>query len=159
VALSFTIRSAVVADASALARLLHSLGYFDRLKTQPVEETVQSVHSALETAVAGDAHTLLVAEAKGGALLGYVAVHWIPDLFLPGPEGYLSELFVDSGSRGLGVGGALLDAITAEARQRGCSRLQLINFRHRESYRRGFYAKHGWQERPTAANFALFLDE
>ncbi len=113
---------------------------------------------ALETIIAGDAHTLLVAAGDEGQLLGYAAVHWIPDLFLPGPEGYLSELFVDPDARGLGIGGALLDAIVSKARDRGCSRLQLINFRHRESYVRGFYAKHGWEERPTAANFALYLD-
>ena len=157
--LEFTIRSVAVTDAPALALLLHSLGYFDRLQNQPVEETVRSVRAALETAIAGDAHTVLVAEGADGNLLGYSAVHWIPDLFLPGPEGYLSELFVDRDARGQGIGGALLDAVTAEARQRRCSRLQLINFSHRESYQRGFYAKHGWEERPTAANFALYLDE
>lgn len=37
-------------------------------------------------------------------------------------------------------------------------KLQLINFRHRESYERSFYTKHGWEERPLAANFALYLD-
>ena len=33
----------------------------------------------------------------------------------------------------------------------------LLNIRHRESYRRGFYKKIGWEERPQAANFVLPL--
>jgi hypothetical protein len=29
----------------------------------------------------------------------------------------------------------------------------LLNMRQRESYARGFYAKHGWEERTQAATF------
>ncbi|MFN2203311.1 MAG: GNAT family N-acetyltransferase [Caldilineaceae bacterium] len=155
----YAIRPPVIDDAPALAHLLHGLGYFDRLQDVPIEETTASVSAALAKINASDDHTLYVAIGADGRLLGYTAVHWIPDLFLPGPEGYLSELFVVEAARGQGIGGALLDAVTVEAQRRGGSRLQLINFRHRESYRRGFYAKHGWEERPTAAIFTLFLDE
>jgi hypothetical protein len=45
----------------------------------------------------------------------------------------------------------------AEARQRGCFRLSLINMRRRESYQRRYYEKAGWEERPEAANFVYFL--
>jgi len=34
----------------------------------------------------------------------------------------------------------------------------LLNMRKRESYQRNFYQKHGWEERPDAANFVLQLD-
>lgn len=156
--LPYTIRPGRVDDAPALATLLHGLGYFDRLKDVPVEQTARSAAAALATIVSSESHTLFVAEGEGGQVLGYAAVTWIPDLFLPSPEGYVSELFVDAAARGQGVGGALLDAVTAEARRRGCSRMQLLNFRHRESYARGFYAKRGWEERPSAASFALDLD-
>jgi GNAT superfamily N-acetyltransferase len=76
---------------------------------------------------------------------------------MAGPEGYVSELFVRESARGQGVGGQLLDAIETEARARGCTRLSLINLRHRESYRRQFYVKAGWQERGAAANFIYAL--
>ena len=101
---------------------------------------------------------LVAARAGDGGLLGYTTVHWLPCLFLPSPEGYVAELFVSQEARGQGIGRTLLDEVVEEARRRGCSRLQLINFRQRESYARGFYAKNGWEERPDAANFALSLD-
>ena len=37
-------------------------------------------------------------------------------------------------------------------------RLSLLNLRERESYRRGFYAKRGWTERPGAANLIKRLE-
>jgi GNAT superfamily N-acetyltransferase len=80
-------------------------------------------------------------------------VHWIPYLFMSGPEGYVSELFVRNGERGQGVGTQLLQVVRAEARSRGCSRLALTNLRHRESYQRQFYTKAGWSERNDAAQF------
>ena len=80
-------------------------------------------------------------------------MHWLPYLFLKGPEGYVSELFVRESARGQGVGGELLRKIETEARARGCARLSLINLRNRESYMRQFYVKAGWEERAEAANF------
>lgn len=85
--------------------------------------------------------------------MGYTAVHWLPYLILSGPEGYVSELFVAEAARGMGVGKALLTAVKRTAAARGCSRLQLLNMRNRESYQRRFYEKDGWQEREQAANF------
>jgi GNAT superfamily N-acetyltransferase len=78
-------------------------------------------------------------------------------LILRGPEGYVSELFVHEKARGLGVGGQLLDAIQQEARARGCFRVSLLNRNTRESYRRGFYAKRGYEEREDMVNFVMTL--
>ena len=100
---------------------------------------------------------ILVAQTPGGEIAGYCAVHWLPYLILAGPEGYVSELFIQEQFRGQGIGGQLLNAIKAEAQKRGCSRLMLLNIRTRNSYQRQFYPKHGWEERPDAANFILQL--
>ena len=154
----YTIRPARQSDAVALTELLRNLHFFERLESVPAEELLQTVVRAVDSAIVQDAHTLLVAADEDDRAVGYCAVHWIPALYLDGPEGYLSELFVDEDARGHGVGGALLDALTTEARRRGCTKLQLINFKHRESYQREFYRKRGWEERPTAANFALYLE-
>jgi GNAT superfamily N-acetyltransferase len=102
-------------------------------------------------------HSVYVAETAQGELAGYLSVHWLPYLFLPGPEGYISELFVRPEARGQGIGSRLLEAAREEAEARGCTRLSLLNMRNRESYLRGFYGQHGWEERPDAANFILRL--
>jgi len=51
----------------------------------------------------------------------------------------------------------LLARIQADADQRGCSRLMLINNRERESYKKNFYRKCGWTERDQIANFIYRL--
>ena len=94
-----------------------------------------------------------------GEIVGYCAVHWLPYLLLPGPEGYVSELFLRESSRGLGIGGQLLKTAKAEAKKRGCSRMMLLNLRDRKSYKRGFYKKQGWKERQEAFNFLLKMEE
>ncbi|MBN1887452.1 MAG: GNAT family N-acetyltransferase [Thermoflexales bacterium] len=106
---------------------------------------------------ADDGHSVYVAESVQGGVVGYASVHWLPYLFLLGPEGYVSELFVKTEARGQGVGSQLLDVIKAEAQARGCTRLALLNNRQRESYQRGFYAKCGWQERTHMATFMYSL--
>lgn len=151
------IRPARASDAAALAELLRSIGLFRDMAAETAEETAAGVLRRLGQCLADDNHTIYVAEAPGG-VVGYGSVHWLPYLFIEGPEGFVSELFVRESERGRGVGRALLDALVREARERGCSRLQLINFRTRDSYQRGFYAKAGWEERPDAANFVYHLE-
>ena len=80
-----------------------------------------------------------------------------PISFLAGPEGYVSELFVSEDARGNGIGGQLLDSVVQSAKARGSARLMFVNIRDRESYKRGFCTKHGWEERQDAANFVLYL--
>jgi GNAT superfamily N-acetyltransferase len=107
----------------------------------------------LRECLSDSSHSVYVAERPGGEIAGYAAVHWLPYLFMSGPEGYVSELFARDDARGQGLGRRLLDIIVAEAGARGCSRLSLINLRSRESYQRQFYTKAGWLERSEAANF------
>lgn len=111
----------------------------------------------LDLCISADGHSVYVGENSAGVVVGYLAVHWLPSLFLTGPEGYVSEIFVGASARGQGVGTALLQAVQDEAAERGCSRLSVLNRRNRESYKRGFYAKCGWKERPDAANFVCSL--
>jgi GNAT superfamily N-acetyltransferase len=106
----------------------------------------------LDLCRSGESHNVYVAE-NSGAILGYVSVHWLPYLFLTGPEGYISELFINEQARGKGIGTRLLEKVKEEGAKRGCSRLALINNRGRESYSRGFYEKQGWTERKEMANF------
>lgn len=153
-----TIRRAQLADSEAISALILGLGQFGHHFAGLSEAGAQQrVARHLQQCLSDASHSVYLAAEATGDLVGYAAVHWLPYLFLPGPEGYVSELFVAEAARGRGTGSRLLQAVAQEAHARGCSRLSLLNMRGRESYERGFYAKLGWQERPDAANFILRL--
>ncbi len=151
------IRKAAEHDAAAISAILRELGWFEYLSAETTQETEQRVRRHIALFNADDSHSLYVAESSGGEVVGYAAIHWLPYLFLKGPEGYLSELFVRESERGKGIGTRLMEVIKAEARVHGCSRLMLVNSRSRESYRRGFYKELGWEEREGVANFVQRL--
>ena len=149
------IRLARAEDAPAIAVLLATLGDLPMLAGEDVAD-VAARH--VPAAVASPGTTLLLVEDDGG-LIGYANVHWVHDLFMPGPEGYLSELFILDAHRGRGIGSELLAMIETEARERGAFRLSLLNAKRRASYERRFYEQHGWVERPDIANFVRWLRE
>ena len=147
------LRKATIEDAEALASLLTEIGWFEVFKNESLEESTQRVRAELELCLVDDSHLVCVAQSEEGKIIGYVSVHWLPYLFMHGPEAYVSELFVRDSARGRGVGRRLLQAVETEARSRGCTRMALTNLRRRESYKRQFYVKAGWTERSDAANF------
>jgi GNAT superfamily N-acetyltransferase len=149
------IRSARAEDAPAIAVLLAALGDLPMLAGEDVAD-VAARH--VPVAVASPDTTLLVVEGDRG-LIGYANVHWVHDLFMPGPEGYLSELFILESHSGRGIGSEVLGVIEAEGHERGAFRLSLLNARRRASYERRFYEQHGWVERPEIANFVRWLRE
>jgi GNAT superfamily N-acetyltransferase len=148
-----SVRPARPSDASAIAALLRELGWFEHLNAVTPDQASEHVARHLGLCQADASHLVLVAEVAGGQVVAYGAVHWLPYLFKTGPEAYVSELFVGRDWRGRGLGRALLAAMEQKARARGCSQLMLVNNRQRDSYRRGYYAKQGWQERADMANF------
>ena len=154
-----SIRPAANTDAPQLARLLAGIGWFSGLQGMTLEELETSVRAHLEVLTATADCATLVAEALDGSIVGYCGVHWLHELFMPGPEGYLSELFLLPEARGKGLGTALLDRIVAEAEERGAYRLMLLNGKHRESYERGFYTKQSWEEREGMANFVYWVGQ
>ncbi|MDM7999363.1 MAG: GNAT family N-acetyltransferase [Dehalococcoidia bacterium] len=155
--LNWKIRLAERGDVRGIAAILRELGWFTVIDSEAPEQTETRIHEHLRQCLTDDSHTVLVAEAAGGSILGYTAVHWLPYLMLPGSDGYVSELFVTDSARGGGVGTSLLEAVKTVAMRRGCYRLMLVNRKTRESYRRGFYHKLGWEERAEFANFVLHL--
>jgi GNAT superfamily N-acetyltransferase len=155
--MNIRIRKAEATDVPAISDLLRSLGTFDHINAEASQMTQARVLKHLALCSADDSHWIFVAQVPSGEIAGYCAVHWLPYLILAGPEGYVSELFVKEEFRGQGIGSQLLETTKAEAQNRGCSRLMLINMRKRESYKRQFYSKQGWEERPDAANFIIQL--
>jgi GNAT superfamily N-acetyltransferase len=158
--LDYEIRKATGSeDAAAIADLLRALDWFAHIGKETAEATRERVGRHLDLCNADDSHAVYVAQSRHGEVVGYCAVHWLPYLMLAGPEGYVSELFLRESWRGQGIGGRLLEMVKAEAKERGCARLMLLNLSHRDSYKRGFYGKHGWQERQEAINFVYPMSD
>jgi len=150
------IRLARAADAAGIAATLRDLGWFAHIQDEPVAETGARVAEQLALCMANGDHTVLVAEDEAGQITGYLAAHWFPNLF-KGGDGYISELFIREAARGKGLGGRFLAAIEEEGERRGCARLMLFNRKERESYQRGFYQNHSWEERDDTALFNRWL--
>jgi GNAT superfamily N-acetyltransferase len=143
-------RAAAVADADHIAQLLLDIGWFSGLKGKSHAEISSIVASHLSNSSTETTTTVAIVDE---VVRGYSNTHWLHDLFMPAPEGYVSEVFVSPSHQGLGIGKALLTSIVAEGKRRGAYRLSLINGKHRDSYQRNFYQKQGWEERDLMANF------
>jgi hypothetical protein len=94
------LRKVSIDDAAELAALLRSIGWFEFFEKRPDDAAREHVKVQLERCLADDSHSTYVAESADGQVIGYVSVHWLPYLFMSGPEGYVSELFVRAGARG-----------------------------------------------------------
>jgi GNAT superfamily N-acetyltransferase len=150
------IRSVEEKDCDQLIDLLNGIGWFTEYFSNPNELLKNKFKAHIKLCLSDNSHSLYVSE-ENNIVSGYASVHWLPYLFLSGPEGYISELFIREKDRGKGIGKSLLDTIKKEAYERGCSRLSLLNGRNRESYNRSFYQKYGFIERDQLSNFILKL--
>lgn len=155
--MTYTIRSAKFSDCASLADLLRQVGWFEFIKSKSPEEATEHIQAHLAECLADESHSVYVGVDGTGEVLGYVSVHWLAYLFMPGPEGFISELFLRPSARGQGLGAELLETVKTEGIERGAHRLSLLNNRTRESYERGFYQKQGWEERPVMSNFVYLL--
>ena len=151
------IRTVLLQDAEDITQIIREIGWFEHLKSESAQITAERVRQHISLCLADNSHSSFVAEDENHKIIGYSSVHYLPFFFLPGPEGYVSELFISEKARGKSVGTALLEMVINEARKRGCARLSLINSRTRESYIRQFYEKHDWKERSEVATFVLPL--
>jgi GNAT superfamily N-acetyltransferase len=150
------IRAGTPSDARALTELLHAIEDLSTVSKESFETTQTRVCKHLERTASSIEHTLLVAE-ENNQIIGYINAHWHPMMLTADGEGYISELFIHPEFRSKGIGTLLTDRIIQEGRALGCARLCLLNMRHKPSYERGYYTKHGWVERPNAANFIYDL--
>ncbi len=155
----YLIRTARFTDTSALADLLREVGWFTDLNTKTSAEVTSQVELHLAECLADESHSVHVGVDENNLVVGYISVHWLAYLFLPGPEGFISELFIHPAARGHGLGTGLLETVKNEASERGAYRLSLLNAKQRESYERSFYQKQGWLERPDMANFIYLMPD
>lgn len=151
--MKLNIRPAHISDAGMIAELLANIDDYPHWKTLGAEALENTARESL--AWANPERLLFVAEIDK-RVIGYAAVYWLHPMF-SALEGYVSELFIRSDASGHGAGTALLEAIKAEAVIHGCYRLTLVNLKDRESYKRGFYASRGWEEKSNTVRFAFDL--
>lgn len=136
-----TIRDATAADAGAICRI-YNQGIQDRVATLETEERTPEERAAW-LAARGPRHPVLVAEADGavvgwGSLNGFNArraYDHVADF----------SLYVERAWRGRGVGGRLLEALVARAREIGFHKLVLSAFPWNESGLRA-YRRAGFRE-------------
>jgi GNAT superfamily N-acetyltransferase len=93
----------------------------------------------------GEDSAVFAAEDEKGAPVGFIHVHTARDFFTGEEHGHVSDIVVDAGSEGRGVGRALMAAGEGWSRARGHRLLSLnvfrANARARELYERlGFAA-------------------
>jgi GNAT superfamily N-acetyltransferase len=104
-----TIRDARAGDADAIAALLGQLGY---------PTAAGAVSARLERlAIVGD--RVFVAELDG-VVVGLVHLQVTPLIERDRPAAKIGALVVDRAARRQGIGHALVEAVEAEARTRGC---------------------------------------
>ncbi len=151
------IRRAIPSDALSMSQLLHEIGYLKYINEEAISETETRIRDGISSLSESTDHVLLVAtEEQSDVVVGYGAAHFYANLLI-GNEAYISELYLRPSATNQGIGSTLLAALEVEGRSRNCRRLRLSNLRLRESYQRGFYAKHGWQENSDAAEFVRLL--
>ncbi|QMU56311.1 MAG: GNAT family N-acetyltransferase [Candidatus Mycalebacterium zealandia] len=154
------VRKAKTEDAEAMAQILKDIGWSEKRNALPVGEIAEPVEELIRESLKNPkGHTVLVAENKNGKVAGFVNVHWVPFIMLAGTEGYVSDMFVSPSAAGMGAGSLLLSAVMKEGKKRDCFRLMVTNGKEKPSYKRGFYKKMGWTERPKVANFVYYYKE
>ena len=121
-------------DADAVARLLDQLGY-------PAEPS--AIVSRLERlAIVGD--RVVVAEV-GQEVVGLAHLQVTPAIEYDRPAAKIGALVVDDSHHGEGIGRALVEALEAEARARGCALLFLTTSARRNDAHE-FYRRVGLEE-------------
>jgi ribosomal protein S18 acetylase RimI-like enzyme len=100
---------------------------------------------------------VLVAVADAHApVLGVISLRVMLDLFHGAPTALIQELVVAEGHRGEGIGGALLDAAIARARERGCVEIAVVTGERNEAGQAA-YRSRGFE--PEGVYFERHLDE
>jgi GNAT superfamily N-acetyltransferase len=131
------IRPAQTRDGFVLISLLNELGYGD---------TESFMGKRLQQLIDHPNEMLLVAE-EGQTVLGFLSLHFIPQLALEGDFARISYFCIADGERSKGVGQHLLEHAEQIARQRGCDRME-VHCHERRIKANQFYAREGYSESP-----------
>jgi len=131
------IRSATLADHSAISNLLTQLGY---------PGTQDFLPENLEKMLNQASSQVLVYE-DDGEVAGFIAIDFLTQLVVKGDFIRISCFSVDENIRGKGIGKALEDYITELGKDRNCDRIEVhCHSRRIDAHR--FYYRQGYSESP-----------
>jgi GNAT superfamily N-acetyltransferase len=147
------IRPAALSDAQAISRLLTQLEY---------PGTQDFLEVRLAVLLRDPAEALLVWEEPNGQadpqaasqqpagpplILGFLSLHFIPQIALRGDFARISYFAVDEAIRSNGIGRAMEEEATRLAREHGCALIE-VHCHSRRTRAHGFYHTRGYIESP-----------
>nr|WP_068889208.1 GNAT family N-acetyltransferase [Pedobacter panaciterrae] len=138
------IRKAEFKDAGAIQILLEQLGY---------AAEVGFIEKRLEYLSKSSDHCDFVYELDG-KVLGFISLHFIPQIAFEEDYMVISYFVVDDNSRSMGIGKALEEYSTLLAVERKCKRI-LVHSNARRADAHRFYLRQGFIEYPK--DFVKFL--
>ena len=131
------IRNATYKDAPAIRTLLEALGY---------KTSISMLVDQLEILFNRDGHEVFVCEFRK-EVIGFVSVHYLPQLAFDGGLMIISYLSADEDSKDVNVAKELETYITNLARSKKCERIQVHCLDWRTPAHQ-FYLQQGYQEYP-----------
>ncbi|HTI91567.1 MAG TPA: GNAT family N-acetyltransferase [Puia sp.] len=131
------IRLAQHNDWSAIVRLLDQLDYPD---------TAKFMETRLAQLLNDPAEVLLVWE-DGPHILGFLSLHFIPQIALESDFARISYFSIDETARSKGIGRAMEEHATQLAREKGCGLIEVHCHTRREKAH-AFYFRQGYEESP-----------
>lgn len=139
------IREATVADAAAIARLLHDFNTEYEDHTPPLPELTRHAERMLRE---GEMSVLLAGDGPEGLAL----LRFRPSVWTAQQEAYVQELYVVPSRRGEGIGQALMEAVLGTCRARDAAWIEL-NTGETDVAARNLYRKLGFtnEEGPDGA--------
>ncbi|HWZ15452.1 MAG TPA: GNAT family N-acetyltransferase [Mucilaginibacter sp.] len=131
------IRSATYKDAPAIKTLLDALGY---------KTNISLLVNQLEMQFGNNAHQVFVYELQK-EVLGFVSIHYLPQLAFDRELVLITYLSVDETIGGPSIGKALEQHVTEQAKKRKCDQIQ-VHCLYWRTPAHQFYLQQGYKEYP-----------
>ncbi|MDO6435294.1 GNAT family N-acetyltransferase [Flavitalea sp. BT771] len=132
-----SIRQARPDDWKSIGALLDQLEY-------PGSE--RFLESKISQMIEDPGERLLVFEEKG-EILGFISLHFIPQIALEGDFARISYFAVERRARGGGIGRRMEEHCTRLAMEKGCQLIE-VHCHTRRSQAHSFYFRQGYEESP-----------
>ena len=142
------IRNATYKDAPGIRTLMNALGY---------NTTISLLIGQLERSFGQQDHQVVVYEQEK-EVVGFISVHYLPQLGFDGGLVLITYLAVDAALASEGIDKALEEHVSAQAWKRKCDRIQV----HCSDWRvpaHQFYQQQGYREYPKYYSKRLIYAE